>query len=141
MNMSVFEIIKLGRKYMLLWPERPELKQYFAEYHAVHFAKLAYKFLPGIAVFMLIMQLYISGFEQLPMALVYFFFTLSLLVQALVMLGVKADKFLPPSLATWYKEGVAKVNQNGGKIKLSVSKPRYMDLAYLLSISYQQSRH
>ena len=35
MNMSVFEIIKLGHKYMRLWPEQVELANYFAEYRAV----------------------------------------------------------------------------------------------------------
>jgi len=64
-------------------------------------------------------------------------FILSMPVQALVILGVKADKFLPPTLASWYKEGVAKFNENGGSIKLSVHKPRYIDLAYLLNVTYQ----
>jgi hypothetical protein len=54
------------------------------------------------------------------------------------MLGVKADKFLPPALANWYREGVAKINQQGGNIKLSIQKPRYIDLAELLHLTYQQ---
>ena len=61
-------------------------------------------------------------------------------VQALVILGVKADKILPPSLSTWYKEGVAKINEQGGNITLLLSKPRYIDLAKLLNLSYNQSR-
>lgn len=139
MNMSVIELIKLGRRYMLLWPERSELKQYFIEYHAVQVARLSYRFLPGVALFVLIMQLYFSGLDALPETLVYVFFILGIPVQALVILGVKADKLLPPSLASWYKEGVAKVNQNGGDIKLSINKPRYFDLANLLNLSYGNS--
>ena len=82
------------------------------------------------------MQLYLGSIAVLPQAVVYSLFILSIPVQALVTLGVKADKFLPPGLASWYKEGVAKVNEGGGQIKLSVHKPRYLDLAKLLNVTY-----
>jgi len=117
MNMSVVDIIKLGRKYMNLWPQRVELASYFSEYRVVQVGRFACRYLPGLAVF-------------------YSLFILSIPVQALVTLGVKADKFLPPGLASWYKEGVAKVNESGGQIKLSVHKPRYLDLAMLLNVTY-----
>lgn len=137
MNISVIELIKLGRKYMLLWPKRAELGQYFAEYQTVQISRLAYQYLPGIALFSFIMQLYLGSIVLLPQALVYSLFILSIPVQALVMLGLKADKFLPVALASWYKESVAKVNEAGGSIKLSVHKPRFIDLAMLLNISHQ----
>ena len=141
MNMSVVDIIKLGRKYMQLWPERSELGNYFAEYRSVQVSRFVCRYLPGIALFIFIMQLYLGGFAVLAQSIVYSVFILSIPVQALVMLGVKADKFLPPSLASWYKEGVAKVNQKGGEIKLSVHKPRYLDLANLLHISYSNANY
>jgi len=137
MELNVLDIIKLGRKYSKLWPERIELAQYFKEYRAVQVTRLACKFLPGLALFVFLMQLYFAGLDVLPQAIVYAMFILSMPVQALVILGVKADKFLPPALASWYKEGVAKFNENGGSIKLSVHKPRYIDLAYLLNVTYQ----
>ncbi|WP_286232578.1 terminus macrodomain insulation protein YfbV [Thalassotalea sediminis] len=139
--MSVVEIVKLGRKYMLLWPERVELADYFAEYQAVKMSRLVCKYLPGVALFSLIMQLYFGGMASLPQSVVYTVFMLSVPLQALVMLGLKADKFLPPALAAWYKEGVAKINQNGGDIKLSVHKPRYLDLAQLLNVSFRHAKH
>ncbi len=141
MKMSVVEIVKLGRKYMLLWPERVELADYFAEYQAVKMSRLVCKYLPGVALFSLIMQLYFGGMASLPQSVVYTVFMLSVPLQALVMLGLKADKFLPPALAAWYKEGVAKINQNGGDIKLSVHKPRYLDLAQLLNVSFRHAKH
>jgi uncharacterized membrane protein YfbV (UPF0208 family) len=137
MNMSVVELIKLGRKYMELWPQRAELGNYFAEYQAVQISRLAFRYLPGIALFSFIMQIYLGSVTLLPQALVYSLFILSIPVQALLMLGVKADKFLPVALASWYKESVAKVNEAGGSIKLSVHKPRFIDLAKLLNISHQ----
>lgn len=139
MKMSVVEIIKLGRKYMNLWPERSELAQYFSEYRAIQVARLACRYLPGIALFIFVMQLYLGGMQVLPQSIVYAVFILSIPIQALIILGVKADKFLPPSLAAWYKEGVAKYNQRGGSIKLSMQKPRYVNLAELLKLSYSAS--
>ncbi|NQZ79483.1 MAG: DUF412 domain-containing protein [Colwellia sp.] len=136
MNMSVVDIIKLGRKYMNLWPQRIELANYFSEYRVVQVGRFACRYLPGLAVFIFIMQLYLGSIAVLPQAVVYSLFILSIPVQALVTLGVKADKFLPPGLASWYKEGVAKVNEGGGEIKLSVLRPRYLDLAKLLNITY-----
>lgn len=141
MNMSVVEIIKLGRKYMQLWPERIELANYFVEYRAIQVSRLVCKYLPGIALFVFIMQLYLGGFTVLPQSVVYAVFMLSIPIQALVILGIKADKFLPPGLANWYKEAVAKVNQHGGHIKLSLQKPRYLDLANLLHISYSSANY
>ena len=46
MNMSLVELIKLGRKYMELWPQRAELGNYFAEYQAVQISRLAFRYLP-----------------------------------------------------------------------------------------------
>lgn len=136
MNMSVIELIKLGRQYMQLWPKRAELANYFAEYQAVQLGRLSFRYLPGLALFTFVFQLYFGTFALLPQALVYSLFILSIPVQALVILGVKADKHLPVSLASWYKESVAKMNEAGGSIKLSVHKPRFIDLAKLLNASY-----
>ncbi len=141
MKMSVFEIIKLGLKYLRLWPEKVELASYFEEYKSIQVTRLVCKYLPGVAVFIFIIQLYLGGFNALPQAIVYTLFILSVPVQALVILGIKADKFLPPGLANWYKEAVAKMNQQGGHIKLSLSKPRYLDLASLLHFSYSSASY
>ena len=139
--MNVVEIIKLGQKYKQLWPEKIELASYFEEYRSIQISRLVCRYLPGVALFVFIMQLYLGGIEQLPLSIVYAFFILSIPVQSLVMLGVKADSFLPPALSVWYKEGVAKINQSGGQIKLSVQKPRYLDLATLLNMSYSNAHH
>ncbi len=139
--MNVVEIVKLGRKYMQLWPEKVELASYFEEYRSIQVSRLVCRYLPGIALFVFIIQLYLGGMPLLPQSFVYAIFILSIPIQALVMLGVKADKFLPPALSNWYKEGVAKINQSGGEIKLSMQKPRYIDLAMLLNVSYSKAQH
>ncbi len=141
MKLSVFEIIKLGRKYMHLWPERAELGQYFADYQAVKMSRLVCQVMPGLALFCFTIQLYLGSMTVLPQALLYSLCILSFPLQALMFMGVKADKFLPPALASWYKESVAKVNQSGGEVKLSTQRPRYLDLASLLNLTFQDKHN
>lgn len=151
MKLSVVELIKLGQKYINFWPEKIELAQYFADYRAVQSARFVCRYFPALALFTFIMQLYFaSGFISgvgsmnnamiaLPQALVYGLLLLTIPVQALVVLGVKADKFLPPSLASWYRTGLEKVkeqNKHGNYTDLTVSKPRYIDLAQLLQLTF-----
>ena len=139
MNLSVVDLIKLGQRYCKLWPEKAELAKYFADYSAVQSARFVCRYFPALALFTFIMQLYFaSGYftgagsvnnaiNALPQALVYGLFILSIPVQALVVLGVKADKFLPPSLASWYRSGIEKVKAQGDHAKfsdLSLSKPK-----------------
>ncbi len=125
--------------YMKLWPERAELANFFADYRAVQMSRFTYRFFPGLALLTVIMPLGLGYTDLVPQMLVYGLFIGSMPLQAFVMLGVKADKFLPSALASWYKEGVAKYIQQGGDIKLSVDKPRYIDLATLLNLSYKSS--
>lgn len=140
MKLSVVSLIKLGLKYMKLWPERAELASYFVDYRAVQMARLVYRFMPGLALLTILLPFGMGFIELAPQMIVYGLFMATMPLQALVMLGVKADKFLPPSLAKWYKEGVAKYNQQGGVIKLNAQNPRYIDLATLLNMSYSQAR-
>lgn len=156
MNLSIVEVIKLGQKYINFWPEKAELARYFADYRAVQSARFVCRYFPALATFIFIMQLYFSsGFflgsgnianviNALPQALVYGLFLLSIPVQALVVLGVKADKFLPPSLASWYRSGLEKAKEQGSQNKLTdlaIAKPRYIDLAQLLQLTYASSNN
>lgn len=151
MSLSVVQIIKLGQRYLAFWPEKPELSRYFTDYQAIQIARFVCRYFPAMALFTFIMQLYIgSGYllgqgsfynvvNVLGQALVYCLFILSVPVQALVVLGVKADKFLPPSLASWYRSGLDKVKEQDSLNKfkeLAVTKPRYIDLAQLLQLTY-----
>lgn len=178
MNISVVQLIKLGKKYLSLWPDKPELTQYFEDYRGVQSARFICRYFPSLAMFTVIMQLYVaSGYPMgqgsinnainaLPQALVYGLFLISMPVQALVLSGVKADKLLPPSLASWYHSGLEKVKQQGKNqvaehgehssehsndqsngysysysnknaiANLATYKPRYIDLAQLLQLTF-----
>lgn len=151
MNLSVVQLIKLGQQYINFWPDNAELAKYFADYRAVQSARFVCRYFPALALFTFIMQLYFaSGFftssgsinnalNALPQAMVYGLFLLSIPVQALVVLGVKADKLLPPTLASWYRTGLEKAKEQGSLKKfsdLAISKPRYIDLAQLLQLTF-----
>ncbi|MEI6895795.1 MAG: DUF412 family protein [Colwellia sp.] len=170
MNISVVQLIKLGQKYLTLWPEKPVLSRYFEDYWAVQSARFVCRYFPALALFTVIMQLYVaSGYlwgygsidnaiNALPQALVYGLFLLSMPVQALVFSGVKADKLLPPSLASWYRQGLEKIKSqkevhltDGVKQKssynnvqvianLATYNPRYIDLAQLLQLSFMKTK-
>lgn len=166
MNISVVQLIKLGKKYLSLWPDKPELTRYFEDYRGVQSARFVCRYFPALAMFTVIMQLYVaSGYplgqgsvsnaiNALPQALVYGLFLLSLPVQALVFSGVKADKLLPPSLASWYRSGLEKVKQQVAEqekhskgykndnaiVNLATYKPRYIDLAQLLQLTYAATK-
>lgn len=137
--MNVLEVIKLGQKYMKLWPDKAEFSQYFEDYRAIQISRFLYRYFPTLAILSVVGQVYFGSMAILPQALTYGLFMLSMPFQAMVILGLKADKFLPPSLSTWYKESVAKINQQGGDFKLSTNKPRYLDLAQLLNVSYNSA--
>lgn len=139
MNKSVIEIIKLGHRYLKLWPERPELSQYFQEYYAITLARFVWRNFLGFSLFLLLFFTLITGSQDINLLVFYVIFSLSMPVQVLVMLGVKADKDLPPGLSAWYKEGLARYNENGGELELSTGRPKYIDLAKLLNLTYQSS--
>lgn len=168
MNISVIQLIKLGQKYLSLWPEKPELMRYFSDYKMVQTARFICRYFPALALFTMIMQLYLaSGYpfgqgsinqalNALPQALVYGLFLLSMPIQVLVYSGVKADKLLPSSLASWYHSGLDKIKQQGQEQnslhgyqgnkpdkaieKLATFKPRYIDLARLLKITFDNTK-
>jgi uncharacterized membrane protein YfbV (UPF0208 family) len=166
MNISVVQLIQLGKKYLSLWPDKPELTYYFEDYRGVQSARFVCRYFPALAMFTVVMQLYVaSGYplgqgsisnaiNALPQALVYGLFLLSLPVQALVFSGVKADKLLPPPLASWYHSGLEKIKQqiteqdgrnngyrnNNAIANLATYKPRYIDLAQLLQLTFAPSK-
>jgi len=158
MNISVIQIIKLGQHYLKVWPENVELVRYFSDYRAVQSARFVCRYFPALALFTFIMQLYFSSgypmgngsinnaINALPQALVYGLFLLSIPVQALVITGVRADKFLPPSLASWYRSGIEKAKEQGTQLnvsefsELTTIKPKYIDLAQLLKLTFASQK-
>lgn len=137
MNKSIFELFKLGRKFVGYWPQRAELFHYFSEYRQVEVTRFVCRVLPFSSFVVFALQLGSGGAAIVPMAFAVFILINSLPVHAMLLMGKKSQESLPPSLASWYREGVEKLKANGSDVKLSASKPKYMDLARLLDITYK----
>lgn len=138
MNKSIFDLIRLGRKFINYWPERAELGHYFSEYRAVMLTRMACRYLPMLAIIVFAVQVGLAGSDFVTQALLYFIFINSIPVQALLLMGHKSQQELPPSLASWYREGLNKLKEHGANVKLSLARPKYIDLAQLLDITYSR---
>ncbi|WP_371372556.1 terminus macrodomain insulation protein YfbV [Thalassotalea aquiviva] len=137
MNRKIYCFLKDGAKYIRLWPNTPELANYFAEYNAVVGSRFVLKYCPPLALLAIILPIMFLGPDFLSQALVYGIFIASLPVQALFLMAKKSKEHLPLALASWYRQGVEKLNQHQQQNKLTlVQKPTFMDLAKLLDYSY-----
>lgn len=141
MNMNLLQITLLGRKYLSLWPNKAELQSYFDVYRQVLISRFVCRYAIHFAMLIVVLPFIFNSNTMIQQTIVSVVFVLSLPIQAYIMLGIQADKSLPPSLAAWYKEGVARINEQGGSMKISVHKPRYMDLVELLNLSYSRTTH
>ena len=141
MKISLLQLIHLGRKYLKLWPERAELMQYFTEYRQISISRFVCRYSMHFAVLVVALPFAANVGFLWNQALVSALFIMSMPVQVYIMLGLQADKYLPPALAAWYREGIAKINQQGGDIKLLTNKPKYLDLVQLLNVSYRSQKH
>ena len=140
MQQSLLQQLKQGKEYIELWPARPELVNYFAEYRAIIVSRFLLKYGLPLAGFALIMPLMLMGVEQLKQALVYCLFIGSMPIQALFLMNKKSLEKLPPALASWYKKGVDKLQQSdlsNNVDTFTLNKPTFLDLAKLLKFSYQ----
>lgn len=138
MQQTLLEQIKQGRQYVNLWPQRPELIQYFSEYRAVLVSRFVLKYGAALALLAFLMPILFIGIEQLKQSLVYSLFIGSLPVQALFLMNKKSKEKLPPSLSSWYRSGVEKLKAQNDEGELIINNPSFLDLAKLLNISYSQ---
>ena len=138
MQQSLLKQVKQGRQYINLWPQRPELIQYFSEYRAVLVSRFVLKYGAILALVAFLMPILFIGIEQLKQSLVYSLFIGSLPVQALFLMNNKSKEKLPPSLASWYRSGVEKLKVHNNAGELMINNPTFLDLAKLLNISYSQ---
>ncbi|WOH38673.1 terminus macrodomain insulation protein YfbV [Thalassotalea fonticola] len=138
MQQTLLEQVRQGRLYVNLWPQRPELIQYFSEYRAVLVSRFVLKHGAALALLAFLMPILFIGIEQLKQSIVYSLFIGSLPVQALFLMNKKSKEKLPLSLANWYKSGVERLKAQNNESELVVNNPSFLDLAKLLNISYSQ---
>ncbi len=138
MKTNLYSLLREGHAYISLWPSRQEFLEYFAEYRAVVACRFAVKYCPYLAMLALILPLLAMGIEQLNMALFYSILIASMPIQALAMVAKQSKKKLPLALASWYRQGVEKLNPKPVP-NLTLNNPTFNDLARLLNYSYNQA--
>lgn len=136
MQKNIFEQLKQGHEYITLWPTKPELLHYFSEYRAVIASRFVLRYGAPLAALAFILPVGFIGMEQIRHALVYSIFIGSLPVQALFLMYKQSKQQLPPTLKTWYRNGVEKLKEQVSDNEFVVNKPTYFDLAKLLNVSY-----
>lgn len=138
---NLYNHLKSGQEYVKLWPEQPTLHSYFVEYRAVVVSRFSLKYCPYLALFAFSLPLMLIGSDKLPFAFFYGIFIASIPVQALLMMSKKAKEKLPLALASWYRQGVEKINQQENQPQFSLQNPTFNDLAKLLNFSFQSKNN
>ncbi|MGC9459624.1 terminus macrodomain insulation protein YfbV [Vibrio genomosp. F10] len=127
-----------GQKYMDTWPMRKELAILFPEQRVIKATRFAIRVMPAIAAISVITQVAFQNQQALPQAVVVALFAISLPLQGMWWLGNRANKQLPPSLASWYREMHQKIVETGMALEPMKSKPRYKELAQILNRAFRQ---
>ncbi|CAH9057789.1 hypothetical protein PSECIP111951_01740 [Pseudoalteromonas holothuriae] len=133
MQKSLISQVQLGRQYAKEWPMRKELAPVFAEFRVIKATEISLSVMPMLAIFTVFFQTSQLGMQYLPQAIAVALFFLSLPVQGLLWLGKRSETPLNPSLYSWYNELYHKMVANGYDSPMASRKPRYQDLAKLLS--------
>ncbi|WP_372770289.1 terminus macrodomain insulation protein YfbV [Pseudoalteromonas sp.] len=138
MQKSMLAQISDGHHYSKTWPLEPKLGAVFLEFRVIKATKLAIKIVPLLAVLSIFVQVNFLTTNYLPQALTFSLFLLSMPVQGLYWLGKRANTLLPPQEAIWFREVYGKMTEHGVEPPVSITKPRYGDLAYLLKEVYEK---
>jgi uncharacterized membrane protein YfbV (UPF0208 family) len=138
MNKTFLTLLNDGHNYSKVWPRNYRLGALFPEPRVIKATQLGITVMPLMAVISVSVQLSYLGPEYLPLALTFALFLLSMPVQGLYWLGKRANTQLPPALASWYREIYGKMIAEGVEPKVSLSKPKYLELGYLLKDVFER---
>lgn len=122
---------------MKSWPMRRELAAIFPENRVIKATRFATLTMPALAVVTLFLPLSLAEPELLPSAIASALFMLSLPLQGYLWLGQRAESVLPPGLRGWYAELHQKMRVQGLSIAPATSRPRFKDLAQVLSNAFK----
>lgn len=131
-------VMRDGQDYMKVWPMQKQLFSLFPDGQIIMATQLGIKIMPPFAVISAAIMLNANGGSFLPQALAVAAFFISLPVQGLLWLGLRANKPLPPSVKGWYREIHLKMKEQGCHLHSMKSQPRYKELALLLKTAFDE---
>ncbi|MCL1065310.1 DUF412 domain-containing protein [Shewanella olleyana] len=138
MSVKVFKIIGDGRRYMKAWPMVRQLGFYFPEYRVVRATHLGILFMPFFAILAAISQVYVNGWAFLPQAIAILLFFISLPIQGLLWLGIRAKHPLPITLFDWTNQLTTKMSSMGITCQPLGAKACYLDMALILKMAFER---
>ncbi|MCL1098293.1 terminus macrodomain insulation protein YfbV [Shewanella gelidii] len=130
--------MKEGRRYMRTWPMVRQLGFYFPEYRVIRATQIALPVMPFMAILAGLSQIYLYGWNFLPQAIALALFFISLPVQGLLWLGLRARHPLPLTLLDWGNELTAKLASMGTHCPPLGANACYLDMAIILKMAFER---
>lgn len=138
MQYPLYSTLKTGRDYCKQWPLKGELNAIFPENKIISLTVMASRFLPALAVITATVQYALLEAAFLPQILAMMLFIATLPLQGLYWLGIRASTVLQPEHARWFNHISQQMQQHGIELPVLKQAGRYVDLARVLQVAYQQ---
>lgn len=92
MSLSIATLVKDGHTYSKIWPMQKLLFALFPECRVIAATKFAYKVMPGLGIFSVLLLVNVHGWQYLPQALAMGGIFISLPLQGQLWLGHRANQ-------------------------------------------------
>lgn len=136
--MNALTTLSDGQHYIQVWPLKKELGAMFPENNIITATKLGLKVMPALAALTLALQVQFGDYSHWPAAISIALLFVTLPAQGLFWLGKRSGELLPVSLASWYHELHQSLLAKGCELSPAVKKPRYKELAEVLSGAFKR---
>ncbi|MGC7559605.1 terminus macrodomain insulation protein YfbV [Pasteurella sp. PK-2025] len=132
--MHFFSILKQGQRYLKTWPLESKLGIIFPENRIIKTTCFAQKFMPFVAVFVIVWQQWFAKYDMnaLAIAVMTALFALLLPIQGIYWLGKRASTPLPPESCAWFNRICTQLRQVNESVPVVQDKPTYQHLAEVL---------
>lgn len=138
MSVGFFDTLKRGQAYGRAWPAERTLFALFPDPRIIAATNFGIKFMPPVSVAIVCVMLISQHPFAITQGIAMGLFTISLPIQGLYWLGVRAKSDLPPQTVIWYREIYQKMADSGCDMQTPDDKPTYMSLARLLKTAFSQ---
>ncbi|GGD53604.1 terminus macrodomain insulation protein YfbV [Lacimicrobium alkaliphilum] len=138
MAQSIPALFRDGQDYLQTWPMKKELYGLFPECRVIAATRFSIRYMPPLAILVAFVHLGTMGQSALPQAIALAAFFISLPMQGLLWLGHRSNQPLPPAMASWYRDIHQKMRQQGCQLHSVKARPRYKELANLLSKAFKE---
>lgn len=130
------EILRTGHRYQQEWPMHKSLYAVFPDCRIISATQFAARFMPPVAVVVVVIQLSFLGVSHLPQILATALFFISLPFQGWFWLGKRAKTPLPAATRAWYQDIYTKCAKAGILLPKLSARPDYMELAKVMKIAF-----